>query len=118
MIYGCEAWAFTDKIKKKINSVNFEMCRKFTKRTIHQEAAFPTFNIVGYIRKQRWSYLGHIVRLDPNRALRKIVIDLAPDEAPFIEGSLTADSHFRTKEDLISAANSRVEWQILAKQLE
>ena len=58
------------------------------------------------------------LRLDPNRALRKFVIDLAPDEAPFIEGSLTADSHFRTKEDLINAANDRVEWQGLAKQLE
>ena len=94
------------------------MLSQITKRTIHQEAASPTFNIVGYIRKQRWSYLGYIVRLDPNRALRKSVIDLAPDEAPFIEGLLTADSHFRTKEDFINAANNRVEWQRLAKQLE
>ena len=46
------------------------------------------------------------------------MIDLSPDEAPFIEGLLTADSHFRTKEELINAANSRVEWQNLAKQLE
>ena len=94
------------------------MLSQITKRTIHQQAASPTFNIVGYIRKQRWSYLEHIVRLDPNRALRKFVIDLAPDKAPFIEGSLRADSHFRTKEDLLNAANNPVEWQRLAKQLE
>ena len=118
MIYGCEAWSFTEKIKKKINGVNSKMLSQITKRTIHQEAASPTFNIVGYIRKQRWSYLGHIIRLDPNRALRKFVIDLAPEEAPFTEGSLTADSHFSTKEELINAANNRVEWQRLAKQLE
>ena len=71
MIYGCEAWSFTDNIKKKINGVNSKMLSQITKRAIHQEATSPTFNIVGYIRKQRWSYLGHIVRLDPNHALRK-----------------------------------------------
>ena len=118
MTYGCEAWMFTDKIKRKINGVNSKMLSQITKRSIHQEAASPTFNIVGYIRQLRWSYLGHIIRLDPDRALRKFVIDLAPDEAPFIEGSLPADSHFRCKAEMIETANNREEWQRLAKQLE
>ena len=122
MIYGCEAWSFTDKIKKKINGVNSKMLSQITKRTIHHEAASPTFNIDRWVHPETkmvipWTHC-QTGSQSVYRALRKFVIDLALEEAPFIEGSLTADSHFRPKGDLINAANNRVEWQRLTKQLE
>ena len=61
------------------------MLSNIAKRTIHQKAASPIFNIVDYILKQRWSYLG--------------------------EESMFADSHSRTKDGIIEAASNRKEWR-------
>ncbi len=60
MTYRCCAWLFTSPMRKKINGVNSKMLSQITQRSIHHEAANPIFNIVDYILKQRWEFLGHI----------------------------------------------------------
>ena len=109
--YGCCAWLLTDKLRKKVNGINSKMLSQITKRSIHQEAADPTFNIVDYILKQRWEYLGHILRLDHHRALRRFTLELSPNEPPFQEGSLLADTNFRDIETMIEEAANRNLWQ-------
>ena len=111
MTYACGAWLFVDKLKKKLNGVNSKMLSQITLRTIHQEAAKPTFNIVDFVMQKRWEYLGHILRMEDHRATRRFLLELSPNSPPYIEGTLLADAPNRTREELIQLASDREEWR-------
>ena len=64
MTYACGGWLFVDKLKKKLNRVNSKMLFQITRRSIHLEAAKPTFNIFYFLMQKRWEYLGQILRID------------------------------------------------------
>ena len=113
MIYSSESWLFTGKMKQKLNGVNSKMLSLITKRTIHQEAGSPTFDVVKHVMDIRWEYLGHILRLDQNRALRRFLLELSPREAPFTEGSLLSDTHFQSIDEMIEAAVDRERWRTI-----
>ena len=113
MTHASDAWIFTTKMKKKINGVNSKMLSQITKRTIHDEAQQPTFDVVRHVLDRRWVYLGHILRLDEHRALRRFLIELSPKEQPFHEGLLLANTNFRTIEDMVEAAADRKLWKAL-----
>ena len=113
MTHASDAWIFTTKMKQKINGVNSKMLSQITKRTIHEEARQPSFNIVTHVLNRRWVYLGHILRLDQHRALKKFLIQLSPKEQPFLEGSLFADTTFRTIDEMLEAAANRKLWKDL-----
>ena len=110
MIYGSSAWLLDTKLKKNLNGVSSKMLTSITKRSIHEEASSPTFDIVDHVLKRRKSYLGHILRLDPERGVRRYLLELNPDTTPFVPGSLLADTSFETVEDMIEAAQDRLEW--------
>ena len=115
MTYSCEAWSMVLKNKKRLNNVNSKMLSLITKRSIHDEAKRPTFNITKHILSQRFEYLGHILRLENDRTLKRILIDLSPNEAPFAEGSLLGESPFHTVEEMLEAAADRRNWRELKK---
>ena len=74
MIYGSCAWFLDDKLKQTLNGVNSKMLANISKRTIHEEASSPTFHIVDHVLKRRKSYLGHILRLEPDRTVRQVLL--------------------------------------------
>ena len=111
MIYGSSAWFFTTGVKRKVNGVNSKLLAQITKRTIHEEAKYPSVNVVELIEDRRWNYLGHILRLDEQRALRRYLLELSPMEAPFIPGSLLDVPIFDNINDMIAAANDRLGWK-------
>ena len=110
MIYGSSAWLLDTKLKKNLNGVSSKMLTSITKRSIHEEASSPTFDIVDHVLKRRKSYLGHILRLDPERGVRRYLLELNPDTAPFVPGSLLSDTSYETVEEIIEAAQDRLEW--------
>ena len=87
MSHCCESWLFTDHKKQKINGINSKMLALITKNSIHHEARQPSFDAVSYIRKLRWDFLGHTLRMDPSRLLRRFTTELSPQVAPFKAGS-------------------------------
>ena len=80
-------------------------------RSIHQEAREPTFHVINHVMKLRWGYLGHILQMDENRALRKYLLELQPSEPPFTEGSLLEDTNFSSLAEMIEAASDRDQWR-------
>ena len=110
MAYGSEAWMFTDQMRRKVNGINSKMLSQITRRTIHEEARSPAFNTVEHVLSRRWEYLGHILRLDENRALKQIAINIAPD-FPYQEGSLLSDTSFRSIAETKEAAQDRAKWR-------
>ena len=113
MVYGSGAWFISEKIKRKLNNTNSKMLSLITKRSIHEEARDPSFDIIRYILQQRWTYLGHILRMDKNRAVRRYLLELSPSEAPFIPGTLLHDTPFRTVDEMITAAADREQWKAM-----
>ena len=110
MAYGSSAWMFTDSMRKKINGVNSKMLAQITRRTFHDEAKTPSFDSVDHILSRRWEYLGHILRLDDERALKKFVTKLSP-EFPFQEGSLLWDTSFSSIGEVEAVAVDRKLWR-------
>ena len=98
------------KLKKNLDGVSSKMLTSIKKRSIHEEASSPTFDIVDHVLKRRKSYLGHILRLDPERGVRRYLLELNPETTPFVPGSLLADTSCETVEDMIEAAQDRLEW--------
>ena len=60
----------------------------------------------------RKSYLGHLLRLDDARMVRRYLRELSPTEAPFIDGSLLSESEYDNTTDMIAAAKNREFWNI------
>ena len=111
MIYASEAWLLTTRMKQKINGVSSKMLSTISKRTIHEEARAPTFNVVSDVLDRRWEFLGHILRLNDHRALKRFFTKLSPTQQPFTEGSLLAESSFRTLDETVQAAKDRTSWR-------
>ena len=111
MIYGSSAWIFTNKMKRKVNGINSRMLSTITKRTIHDEAKTPSFIAVRHAMDRRWEYLGHILRLENHRVLKQYLLTLCPDQQPFPEGWLPADSNFRNLDEMEQAAADRKAWR-------
>jgi len=113
MLYGACGWFLTKKVKQTLNGHASRMLSAITRRTIHEEAKHPTFDIIDFLLNQRWNYLGHILRMDEDRALRKFLLHLQPDQAPFVPGSLLDDTNFSSLDEAIEAAQGRATWRKL-----
>ena len=117
MTYGAEAWAMTDIIKKRLNNVNSKMLSLITKRSIHDEAKNPSFDIVKHVMKRRFEYLGHILRMDQDRTLKRLLLELSPEEAPFAQGSLLGETPFQTIAEMLEAAADRKKWREMKESI-
>ena len=87
------------------------MLSQITKRTIHEEARNPTYNTIKDVYTKRWNYLGHILRLDEEHAVRKYLLELSPSQRPYTPGTLFADTKFRDVDTMIQAALNRNLWK-------
>ena len=113
LVYGSSAWLFDDNMKRSLNGISSKMLSAITRRTIHDEARDPTFNVIEYVLKRRRSYLGHILRMDPRRAVRRYLLELNPRVAPFVPGSLLDDTNCGTVEELLNHAEDRSYWKLI-----
>jgi len=111
MTYGSEAWLFTKKIKQTTNGVASKILSLITRRTIHEEARNPTFSVIDHVMNKRWQYLGHILRMNEERTLRKFLLELQPEVAPYTPGSLMDDTTFGSQAEMIEAASDREHWR-------
>ena len=77
LTYGSEAWRLTEKIRMVLNGANSSMVSVITGRTIREEATDgKTFDLVAWIRARRLQWLGHILRLGPERMIRQAVYEM------------------------------------------
>ncbi len=54
LLYGCESWKMTEKVKRKLNGAASKMLAAITGRTIQEEARNPTINAVMKARDRIW----------------------------------------------------------------
>ena len=90
LTYGAEAWRLTPKACAMLNGANSRMLARITRRTVHEEAAkdTQTFDVVRWIRARRMQWVGHILRIDPERLVYKA---LYYEHTHRIDGGLLMD---------------------------
>ena len=80
------------------------MLSLITRRTIHEEARNPSYDTVEYVRNRRHEFLGRVLRMDEDRALRRFLLELSPSEAPVKQGSLMSETSFQNTMEMLQAA--------------
>ena len=115
LCHGYEAWKFNTKNKATLRNWNAKCLSVMTGKSIHAETKDPTFDLIAHLRARRLRWLGHILRLDPQRPTRQIVMSFAK---PYSEGSLLMDAPEHTSlEELSEIASDRVSWRKLVRAI-
>ena len=74
LTYGCESWKSTVALDKKLDNFENKCLRRIlnlhwtdfrTNTQLRQETRQDT--VSNFIRKRRWSYIGHVLRMDRSR---------------------------------------------------
>ena len=76
LTYGCEAWDLDVYTLAKINGVNTRLLSRFTGKDAHSEASRSTrtYDLTQAIRKRRFVWLGHLLRMDDARLVKLATI--------------------------------------------
>ncbi len=74
-LYGCESWKITAHVHRRPNNTVLKTLSKITGRSIEEEARTPTENILMNVSDRRWSWLGHVLRMDEDRLVRKVLLN-------------------------------------------
>ena len=117
--HACEAWDLTDAVIKKINGFNSRCLHVITGKSYRETAINPAFNLVRAVRQRRLRYLGHILRLPPERLLRKALYAYLMGSGSVPEGSLISDCpRNHTMEDLAVMAADRKWWEDMVNNIQ
>ena len=92
------------------------MLANITKRSTHEEAKDPTFDAIESVYQRRWTYLGHVLRMEEDQPVRKFLLGTSPDRSPYIPGSLLDDTDFDTIDEMVIVANDRKRWKKLYRK--
>ena len=88
-----------------------------TGQEFRESAINRRYNLMLTIRKRRLHYLGHILRMDENRLVRRTFAAYANGGSGVPEGSLLQDCGGRTFEDLSCEASNRCRWNTKVNKL-
>lgn len=118
LVYGCEAWAFGPNLQRRINGANARCLSRITGNSIHMEASArtQTYDIVTAIRRRKWQWLGHILRLlkPKNKPERLIKLALRVQFHNGDRTNLLQDiPNVRSFAQLVALAQDRNRWSAL-----
>ena len=75
LTYGSEVWRLDEKTLAALNGVNARCLSRFTDKDAHVEVSHRTrsFDLLLTIRKRRFKWIGHILRLPVSRLVKMAV---------------------------------------------
>ena len=118
LTHACEAWDLTDKIKKMINGFNSRCLHVITGKDYRDTATNPDIDLVLLIRCRRLRYLGHILRMEEHRLVRRMLAAYVHGGETIPAGSLLQDCEKFRFEELAIIARDRIRWQQRVKDLQ
>ena len=113
LVYGSEAWNLDQQTCAAINGANDRCLSRLTGKSAHQEASAHTrtYDLVRSIRKCRSKWLGHILRMQQDRMVRRAAIAQFHRGNP---GNLFMDIPANMQlDEIIAAAEDRDTWKAL-----
>ena len=103
-MHGCEAWDFTLKVRRTLNGFNSRCLNRITGKSYRDTAKDPYFILVLAIRKRRFRYLGHILRMNAERLVRRTFVTYVSTPGGPPDGSLLDDCHIKDISQLVELA--------------
>ena len=111
LTYGSEAWQLHEEARRTLNGANSQMLSIITGKTPHQEASakWRTFDLVAWIRARRLQWVGHILRMGPERMVKQAVFELfkAPTKGNLLMDVPAVDSW----KELCTRAQNKEAWR-------
>ena len=111
LTHACEAWELSTRVIKKTNGFNSRCLHMITGRSYRSTATTPHFNLVMAIRRRRLRYLGHIMRMDNSRLVKRCLIAYTRGGVAPPAGSLLMDCGHMTLGEIEGAAQDREGWR-------
>ena len=108
--HGCEAWTLTDTVRRKINGFNSRCLHVLTGEHYRDTATKPVINLLLQIRRRRMRYLGHLLRMPPDRLVRRAFFAYIDGGRHIPDGSLFMDCINEPLETIIESASDRKTW--------
>ena len=84
-----EVWKLSKQAVAKVGGWNAKCLSLITGKTVREERIAPSFDIIKVLRTRRLRWLGHILRMDEDRLIRKAVTSIVK---PYPEGSILMDA--------------------------
>ena len=91
MLDNSSPTAYGKEVTRMINGFNSRCLQVITKKHFRDTATHPDFNLVAAIRRRRLRYLGHVLRMDPSRLVRRTLKAYVCGGENPPEGSLLMD---------------------------
>ena len=111
LTHACEAWTMTDEVSRKVNGFNSRCLHIITGDHYRDTALTPTFDLLSAIRKRRLRFLGHILRLDPDRLLKQTLFAYIHNVNSRPAGSLLHGCEHIPMDELVNMARDRSVWR-------
>ena len=92
-----------------VNGFNSRCLSRILNKDFRKTATHPDFDLVALVVKRRMRFAGHILRMEPDRLLRRTFIAYL-NENPFPPGSLLHGCDGMTIEQLSRLARNRRKW--------
>ena len=89
--HASEAWTFTKRVQQIVKGFNSKCLHTITGEHWRATATRPAYNLILAIRPRRLRYLGHLLRMDSNRLVRRTLIAYTNGGNNAPEGSLLQD---------------------------
>ena len=111
LTYGCEAWQLNKRTQARINGANARCLSRITGKDAHTEAsaATRTYDLVQAIRRRRYIWLGHILRMQDDRLVKLAAKAQYEREE---HGNLFMDAPRHSNfDELVEMAGDRAAWK-------
>ena len=115
--HACEAWDMTEDVSRMINGFNSRCLHIITRKSYRATATSPDVNLLLTLRKRRLRYLGHILRMDEDRLLRRTFMAYVHGGQIVPPGSLLTDCEELQFEAIVELARDRVGWSNFVESL-
>ena len=111
LTYGSETWRLDPRTRKMLNGANSRLMARITNKSPREEAssATQTFDVIRWIRARRLQWVGHILRMPPDRLVSKALHHISENRA---DGDLLMDAPpYHSWEELRLSAQNREAWR-------
>ena len=115
--HGCEAWTFTQSVRKTLNGFNSRCLSFITGENLRDTATQPGFDLVSAVIRRRLRFAGHILRMDEDRLLRQTLLAYL-NSLKCREESILHGCEDMSLDEIIELAMNRSAWSDHINSLE
>ena len=117
LAHACEAWDMTDEVMCMLSGFNSRCLHIITRKSYRSTATNPDVDLLLVLRKRRLRYLGHILRMEESRLLRRTFFAYVHGGQHVPAGSLLMDCQHLQFEAVVELAMDRKGWRNFVNNL-